>query len=161
MRINGYNTDYKTNCAERIQTEQDRVKESDDRSQKGFPDRKDEYIDSEKSGRNVKGLYHLGKDENGNPKVRYEEPEKKTGGKEIGQEKEAAKGVEECKGSTDKVDREIEKLKERKQQLTQQIKAAGEDEKKVRELERKLAQVEMELSRKDNDAYRKQNMTVS
>ena len=78
------------------------------------------------------------------------------------------KGIETCvyhqhidDHSTDKVEREIRKLKEKQQQLEQQIRAASGDEEKVRELERKLAQVEGELSQKDNDAYRKQNASVS
>lgn len=63
-------------------------------------------------------------------------------------------------GSTDRVDREIEKLKEKKKQLLQQIQAASGEEKKVEDLKRELAQVEGELSRKDNDTYRKQNMSM-
>ena len=59
------------------------------------------------------------------------------------------------------MDREIRKLKEKKQQLQQQIRSASGEEEKVRELERKLAQVESELSRKDNDTYRRQNASVS
>ena len=60
-----------------------------------------------------------------------------------------------------KVDREIKMLKEKKQQLEQQIQSASGDEKKIRELEKKLAQVENELSQKDNDTYRRQNASVS
>lgn len=71
------------------------------------------------------------------------------------------KPAEECTTDTGKVDREIRKLKEKKQQLQQQIRSASGEEEKVRELERKLAQVESELSRKDNDTYRRQNASVS
>ncbi len=78
--------------------------------------------------------------------------------------------------NTDKVDREIKKLKEKKQQLEQQLQSASGDEtpfghpfmpsgnykeNKIRELEKKLAQVENELSQKDNDTYRRQNASVS
>lgn len=49
------------------------------------------------------------------------------------------KSAEKCTTNTDKVDREIEKLKEKQQQLKQQIKSASGDEKKVKELEKKLA----------------------
>lgn len=196
MKIGGYNADYRSNYMERMQEDRDQVKESGRQSwpdkvkgsedqpavnqvggaedtqaaaekETGFPPIKDEYIDSEKSGRNIKGLYRLGQDEKGNPKVLYSDPEKKGKGTDTAQGTDAARGagtakdVEECTGSTDQVDREIEKLKERKKQLEQQISAAGEEEKKVKELERKLSQVEAELSRKDNDAYRRQHMTVS
>ena len=68
---------------------------------------------------------------------------------------------EECTVNTDKADREIEKLKEKKEQLEQQINSASGDEGKVRELEKKLAAVEKELAQKDNDAYRRQNAVIS
>ena len=59
-------------------------------------------------------------------------------------------------GNTDKVDREIEKLKKQKQELTQQI-SRETDGSKVKALQKQLAQVERELSQKDNDTYRRQN----
>ncbi len=62
-----------------------------------------------------------------------------------------------CAGNTDKVDQEIRKLKEKKQELEWQIKSAFGDEKKTRELEKKLAQTDQELNRKDNDTYRRQH----
>ena len=70
------------------------------------------------------------------------------------------KADEKYVGNTDKVDREIEKLKERKKELEQQIRAAAGDEQKVQALEKELAQVENELRQKDNDAYRKQHCSV-
>ena len=82
-------------------------------------------------------------------------PSDKVGGDSQG------KPVEKCVTNTDKVDREIKKLKEKKQQLEQQIQSASGDEKKIRELEKKLAQVENELRQKDNDTYRRQNASVS
>jgi len=87
-------------------------------------------------------LYRRGQDENGNPKVLYHNQKK-------------------CTTNTDKVDREIKKLKEQKQQLERQIKAASGDEEKVRELEKKLSRIEGELSKKDNDTYRRQNAEIS
>ncbi len=62
--------------------------------------------------------------------------------------------------STDKVDREIKKLKEQRQQLKQQITVASGDEEKVKELEKKLSRIEGELSQKDNDTYRRQNAVI-
>ena len=84
-------------------------------------------------------------------------PSDKVGGDSQG------KPVEKCVTSTDKVEREIKKLKEKKQQLEQQIQSASGDNKenKIRELEKKLAQVENELRQKDNDTYRRQNASVS
>ncbi len=84
----------------------------------------------------------------------------------------AKEAAEVCVCNTDKVDREIEKLKEKKRELEQQIQSAFGDEtpsgyhsmpsgdkveRKIQELEKKLAQVEQELSQKDNDTYRKQH----
>ncbi len=67
----------------------------------------------------------------------------------------AGQAKERCTGSTDKVDSEIKSLKEKKQQLEQQIRSAYGDERRVRNLEKILAQTENELSRKDNHAYRR------
>lgn len=72
----------------------------------------------------------------------------------------SARAEEKCTTNTDRPDREIEKLKEKKQQLEQQIKQASGDDRKIRELEQKLAQTERELSQKENGAYRQQNSTV-
>ncbi|MBE5900049.1 MAG: hypothetical protein E7279_10695 [Lachnospiraceae bacterium] len=60
---------------------------------------------------------------------------------------------------TNNVDREIEKIKNKKAQLEQQLYSA--DETKKKELEQELRQVEAELAQKDNDAYRRQNAVVS
>lgn len=65
-----------------------------------------------------------------------------------------------CKASTDKVDREIEKLKKRKEELESQLRTE-KDEGKLQKLKRELAQVERELSQKDNDTYRRQHMEVT
>ena len=61
---------------------------------------------------------------------------------------------------TDKVDREIERLKERKRQLEQQ-KNMEEDEQKKAALDIQIRQVEMELMEKDNDNYRRQHAVIS
>ena len=139
---------------------------------------KDEYV---KSGRKPTGLYRVEQDENGNRKIFFEDPakSKEAGEKEQPKVKEddskgsrdsrqpnvkgknPKKPEEKCIANTDKVDREIEKLKEKKRQITQQIQSASGDEKKVRELERKLAQVENELSQKDNDTYRRQHTSIT
>ncbi len=118
-----------------------------------FAELRDEYVSSEKSGKKPTGLYRVEQDENGNRKIYFDDPNSrasKTEGKD--QEK-----PEVCVGNTDRVEQEIRKLKEKKQQLEQQLQSASGDEKKVREVERKLAQVEQELSTKDNDTYRRQH----
>ncbi|MDE7130962.1 MAG: hypothetical protein K2O65_04070 [Lachnospiraceae bacterium] len=179
-------SNYKNDYLERLQEGKDKAKEigkeQDARNKsESIPVPKDEYISSEQSGRRPSGLYHMGKDENGNPKVMYDDPKKaggadgngklgvRTNGPEKDKESEQPKvksgsrkdDAEEVTGNTDAVDREIKKLKKQKQQLEQQIKAASGDEEKTKELEKKLAQVESELSQKDNDTYRRQHAVIT
>lgn len=166
MEISGNYKDYKNEYLERAQTEQDKVKRTsqeqraEDKSE-GVPIPKDEYISSEKSGSKPSGLYRLGQDENGNPKVMYDDHKRAAKAKDVQPKEEPAKKAEKCTTNTDNVDREIEKLKEEKKQLEQQIKAAAGDKEKVKVLEKKLAQIEGKLSQKDNDAYRRQNAVIS
>lgn len=134
------------------------------------PFSQDEYISSEKSSQKPSGLYKLVPDENGRPKILYDDPKKSAVNSEKDKEAEMPKNIpsdnpddnsEKCTTNTDKVDKEIKKLKEEKKQLEQQIKMASQDEEKVKELEKKLYHVESELSQKDNDTYRRQNAEVS
>ncbi len=151
MRINENYDIYKTDYAEEMKAEQKKAgeigKETNEAKASGKTSAPAaEYISSEKSGEKPGGLYRIGKDENGNRKLYFEDPKKP---------------AEKCTASTDKVDKEIEKLKEKKKQLEQEIKAASGDEEKVRKLEKKLAQVESELSQKDNDTYRRQHTSFT
>ena len=152
MKMNGVHNDFRTNYAEQLKAQQslERVEraeevnmvEKDSKTSDKIPVPCDAYASSKKTGEKPSGLYQLGQDENGNRKVFFDDPKK---------------SEEKCVGNTDKVDREIQKLKEKRQQLEQQIQTAAGDEPKVRELEKKLAQVEAELRQKDNDTYRRQN----
>ena len=143
-----------TEYLEKMQPKAESIKETENQvNGNSIPVPRDEYISSEKSGNKPSGLYRMGQDENGNPKVLYDEL-KKT------EKKSTTSKEEECTINTDAVDREIEKLKEEKRQLEQQVQAET-DENKVKELEKKLAQVEAELSQKNNDTYRRQNAVVS
>lgn len=128
----------------------------------------DEYSPAEKH--EPIGRYWLGQDEEGQPKIYFDEPMPAKDASDMDeaadnaagapQEKAGAKKAEVCRGSTDKVDREIESLKKKKEALEQQI-AAETDEAKIENLENKLKQVEGELRRKDNDAYRRSHMQVT
>ncbi len=176
---NRYGTDYEEQLKARRQEKAEEAKAAEKNSsvEKGRNDvsaLKDEYISSEASGNKPSGLYRLGQDENGNPKVFYDDPKKRAGKeaaeKESAEKEQAGKKAvdadqdenpkaseEKCVGSTDRVDREIKRLKEQKKQLEQQIRAAAGDEEKVKELQAELTQLESELSQKDNDTYRRQN----
>ena len=166
MEISSNYKDYKNEYLDREQTGQEKIKEAsqDQRGEdknEGIPVPKDEYISSEKSGSKPSGLYSLGQDENGNPKVMYDDPKRVAKAKDVQPKEEPAKQAEKCTTNTDNVDREIEKLKEEKKQLEQQIKAVAGDKEKAKVLEKKLAQIEGELSQKDNDTYRRKNAVIS
>lgn len=108
------------------------------------------------------GLYRVERDEEGNPKVRFDDPE---AGKEPPEPEESSQPEKEKKGKittcdTSRVDREIEALKKRREQLKRQLESAADPDKAQR-LEQKLVQVEAELAQKDNDAYRRQNAVYS
>ena len=187
MQINGNYAQSKTDYAERVREKQaalkaEKAKEAKETKEaaeeKGsgkLSEPQDVYIRSEKSGKEPVGLYRIGQDENGGRKIFFEDPDKadRADGKEELKAEKAdgkkpkvdgdsqGKPAEVCVGNTDKVDREIEKLKEKKRELEQQIRSASGDERKIRELEKKLTQVEQELSQKDNDTYRKQHSEFS
>lgn len=156
MEINGIRPDYIGQYPEVNKTE----RSENDTSANKIP--QDEYISSEKAGNRPSGLYGLAQDENGNRKIVYDDPHKK--------ERAASEGVkpaggddkpEKCTTDTDSVDKEIEKLKEEKKQIQQQLRNVNGDEEKKKELERKLAQIESELAQKDNDTYRRQHAVVT
>lgn len=150
----------RTELGKEAEKEQERVKASEK-----APVPRDEYISSEKSGGKPTGLYRVGQDEDGNPKVFFDDPgkSKNAEGKEQPEVNEGkpGKASEKCLANTDKVDREIKQLREKLRQLQQQIASASGDEAKVKDLEQKLAQVEQELSRKDNDAYRRSHTSFT
>lgn len=104
----------------------------------------DEYVPAETP--KASGRYWLGKDENSQPKIFFDNPE---------QTKEAR-----CTGDTSKVDREIEKLKQTQRELEQQLDTET-DETKIKDLAKKLAQVTSKLREKDNDTYRRQHTHFS
>lgn len=164
MQVNGNYDPSRTDYAERVREKQaaEREEKAKEAAAK-LSEPQDEYISSEKSGKKPTGLYRVGRDENGSRKLFFDDPKAAhadgKGPKIDGNSQ--GKPAEKCVSNTDKVDREIKKLKEKKQQLMQQIQSASGDEKKIRELEKKLAQVEQELSQKDNDSYRKQHSVFS
>lgn len=123
----------------------------------------DEYVPEEKP--EPSGRYWLGKDEDGKPKIYFDAPDASDAsdgdkGAEGPEKSGSDKDGQSCTCNTDKVDREIEKLKKQKQELEQQINRET-DESKTEDLKAKLAQIEKELSQKDNDAYRRQHATYT
>ena len=127
----------------------------------------DEYVPEEKP--EPSGRYWLGKDEDSKPKIYFDDPERAEDAPDASDRDKSAEGPEKsgsdkdgqsCTCNTDKVDREIEKLKKQKQELEQQINMEAE-ESKIEDLKAKLAQIEKELSQKDNDTYRRQHATYT
>ena len=134
----------------------------------------DEYVPEEPQ--EPSGRYWMGKDEDGQPKIYFDDPERAANAPKQPEDTpeaeepdpagQGAKGPERKKdkdevweANTDKVDREIEKLKKKKEELEQRLNTET-DEAKIKGLERQLAQVERELKQKDNDTYRRQHTAV-
>ena len=132
----------------------------------------DEYVPEEPQ--EPSGRYWMGRDEDGQPKIYFDAPERAADApgqpedapeaeepKQAGQGAKGPEGKKEevWEGNTDKVDREIEKLKKKKEDLEQRLNTET-DEAKIKDLERQLAQVDRELKQKDNDTYRRQQTTV-
>ena len=145
----------------------------------------DEYVPEEPQ--EPSGRYWMGKDEDGQPKIYFDgrsraadAPKQPAGvldtknpdadAPEAEESDPAGQGVKGPEGkkdkgetwecNTDKVDREIEKLKKKQQGLEQRLNTET-DEAKIKDLERQLAQVEQELKQKDNDTYRRQNASFT
>lgn len=117
----------------------------------------DEYVPEEEQ--EPGGRYWLGRDEDGQPQIYFDNPEQKKEAEEP-EQRAADKRAETCTGDTGEVDREIKQLKRKRAELEQRLNAER-DEAKIRDLENRLAQVENELCQKDNDAYRRQHTTFS
>ena len=103
-----------------------------------FHQEPDQYSPKEPEGN--PGLYWMEPGENG-PKVNYSSPE------------------EEKSTDTDEVDREIERLKQKVEDLEQRLGGAQGPERE--RLERQLKQAQSQLDKKDNDAYRRAHAKIS
>lgn len=114
----------------------------------------DEYVPEEQ--REPSGLYWMGRDEDGQPRIYFDDPERAADNPE----RTDGEKDEVWVGNTDRVDREIEKLKRERQELEQRL-GTETDEARIKSLERQLAQVERELKQKDNDTYRRQHTQIT
>ncbi len=203
MQISGNYDHSGINYAERVKEKEaaeraEKAKETGKQRQKALAvsEPQDEYISSEKSEKEPTGLYRIGQDDNGNRKIFFDDPnmdDRATAKEKMKVDDDRSKGgtdgkepkvsgnhpgklVDRCVVNTDKVDREIKKLKEKKQQLEKQIQSASggemssgypampfgdKDERKIWNLEKQLVQVENELRQKDNDIYRRSHSVFS
>ena len=96
------------------------------------------------------GIYKAEYNENGLRTIKFQEAD----------ETETSQKVKSSKTTmdTEKVDREIEKLKQTKEQLERRIAVADEKNREV--LEAELLNVETQLRQKDNDTYRRQHAQI-
>lgn len=108
------------------------------------------------------GVYQVTHDENGRRIIQVDESCETAQGqpKAKPQDESEKPNIVKTTVNTDKVDKEIEKLKQTQTQLEQKIAAAKEPKEKEK-LEAQLAQVNAELKAKDNDTYRQQHMEIT
>lgn len=141
---------------------------------------RDEYVPEGEKKREPYGRYWLGKDQDGSLKVCFDDPEAKDAASPASPEAAAPPKAEEpekdeepgapgkpappgrsgeeekCTADTDEVDRELKRLREKREELARRLSSETGGE-RARALERKLAQVEGDLAQKDNDAYRRRH----
>lgn len=116
---------------------------------------------SDSSAADVPGIYQMGEDEEGNPKILFDKPEEADENAQSPMAPEKEADTSQCTVNTDKVDSEIEKLKKQIAEVQQQLQQVEGDTDKRASLERKLQSLNSELQSKDNDAYRKQHATYT
>lgn len=173
MPQNPQKTDHlqKLQSVNTVSNAQDRAKTEE--QQNVAKPRYDEYIKSNNTATDSTGIYRLAKDKQGNARILYDSPNqqnKAVDGAENNQSNNPAGGPDGAKDgktimkstvNTDKVDAEIKRLKEKKQELEQQIQQAAGDSDKVQRLRQRLSDIENELRVKDNDNYRKQHASYT
>lgn len=144
------------------QIEQQEEKESSKDSSFEMKKRFDTYEKQAPQQSAGTGMYKVSHDEKGQQIIQVDKNQEdmqnqpKTESQNEGEEPVIVKTT----ANTDKVDKEIEKLKQSKTQLEQKI-AAAKDTREKDSLENQLAQVEAELKMKDNDTYRRQHMEIT
>ncbi len=176
MEIDEHYANFQATKAEKTKAVENElnVQKTSPSSNENMPPARDEYVHEPPAA--PIGLYRLEQDENGKPRVIFDDPEKTNDtpkprdvqkpedaskSRDTQKPEDASKSEETCTGNTDKVDREIEHLKEEKKRLEQQIRSASGDAEKIERLEQKLEHVEQELARKDTETYRRQHTTFS
>lgn len=150
-----------TNIEKHIaQLEQQKGQESRNTSSNDIKKRVDTY--EAQPPQQSAGVYQVTHDENGRRIIQVDESCEAAQGqpKAKPQDESEKPNIVKTTVNTDKVDKEIEKLKQTQTQLEQKIAAAKEPKEKEK-LEAQLAQVNAELKAKDNDTYRQQHMEIT
>lgn len=145
----GVNGLYGVKSAENAEKQRENVPEEEK-----YSHGRDEYVPSEEDV--PIGLYSLSEDGDGGMAVEYDMAEKSDKKAEDGEKSQKS---ESCTCNTDRVDREIEKLREKQEQLEEKLRnAEGE---RAEQIKKQLESVSAELALKDNDTYRRQNAVFS
>ena len=150
-----------TNIEKHIaQLEQQKGQESRNTSSNDIKKRVDTY--EAQPPQQSAGVYQVTHDENGQKIIQVDKSCETAQGqpKANPQDEREKPNIVKTTVNTDKVDKEIEKLKQTQTQLEQKIAAAKEPKEKEK-LEAQLAQVNAELKAKDNDTYRQQHMEIT
>ena len=150
-----------TNIEKHIaQLEQQKGQESRNTSSNDIKKRVDTY--EAQPPQQSAGVYQVTHDENGQKIIQVDKSCETAQGqpKAKPQDESEKPNIVKTTVNTDKVDKEIEKLKQTQTQLEQKIAAAKEPKEKEK-LEAQLAQVNAELKAKDNDTYRQQHMEIT
>ena len=150
-----------TNIEKHIaQLEQQKGQESRNTSSNDIKKRVDTY--EAQPPQQSAGVYQVTHDENGRRIIQVDKSCETAQGqpKANPQDEREKPNIVKTTVNTDKVDKEIEKLKQTQTQLEQKVAAAKEPEEKEK-LETQLVQVNAELKAKDNDTYRQQHMEIT
>ena len=150
-----------TNIEKHIaQLEQQKGQESRNTSSNDIKKRVDTY--EAQPPQQSAGVYQVTHDENGRRIIQVDDSCETAQGqpKAKPQDESEKPNIVKTTVNTDKVDKEIEKLKQTQTQLEQKI-AAAKGPKEKEKLEAQLAQVNAELKAKDNDTYRQQHMEIT
>ena len=150
-----------TNIEKHIaQLEQQKGQESRNTSSNDIKKRVDTY--EAQPPQQSAGVYQVTHDENGRRIIQVDESCETAQGqpKAKPQDESEKPNIVKTTVNTDKVDKEIQKLKQTQTQLEQKVAAAKEPKEKEK-LEAQLAQVNAELKAKDNDTYRQQHMEIT
>lgn len=110
----------------------------------------DRYEPAESPVRESAGVYEIVPDEEGKPSIRFDNPEEPAAPRSR---------AEQTTTNTDRVDRELEQLRKKLEELQNRLRTAAPEQREA--LERQAGQVRRELEQKDNDTYRRQHAVVS
>ncbi|MCM1328174.1 MAG: hypothetical protein NC253_01920 [Ruminococcus sp.] len=145
----GVNGAYGVKSAENAENRRENVPEEEK-----YSHGRDEYVPGEED--TPIGLYSVSEDGDGGMSVEYDMAEKSP---EKAADGEKSQKSESCTCNTDRVDREIEKLREKQEQLEEELRSTEGE--KAEQLKKQLESVSAELALKDNDTYRRQNAVFS